>query len=82
MLRLAEAQNLHDAMNDESFAASLAIFFHHQAADYREKVTRAVCQPIRDTMREARLAGKVEAYEEAMSDLRTFAREQLKQAAT
>ena len=40
----------------------------------------AVRQNVRDTMKEARLAGKVEAYENALRELQRFATEQLKNA--
>jgi len=41
---------------------------------------RAVRQPIRDTMKEARLAGKVEAYEDSLRDMIQFAQEQMQGA--
>jgi hypothetical protein len=42
---------------------------------------RAVRQTMRDTMKEARIAGKVEAYEECLAELQQFAKEQLQEAA-
>lgn len=41
----------------------------------------AVRQSVRDTMKEARLAGKVEAYEDSLQELRRFSEEQLRGAA-
>lgn len=45
-----------------------------------ELLLRAVRQSIRDTMKEARLAGKVEAYEDSLRDLERFAQEQIRSA--
>lgn len=41
---------------------------------------RAVRKPTRDTMQEARYAGMVEAYENLMMDLESFARKKLDEA--
>ena len=40
----------------------------------------AVRQNVRDTMKEARLAGKVEAYEDLLRELKLFAEESLRGA--
>jgi hypothetical protein len=40
----------------------------------------AVRQHVRDTMKEARLAGKVEAYENSLRELAQFAEEQVRGA--
>jgi hypothetical protein len=39
----------------------------------------AVRKPVRDTMKEARLAGMAESYEEALGEMTRFAEEQLKE---
>jgi hypothetical protein len=45
-----------------------------------EMLLSAVRQSVRDTMKEARLAGKVEAYEDSLEDLKRFAEEQIRNA--
>jgi hypothetical protein len=79
-LRLAEAQQLHDGLDDSLLRPALQAFFEEQRMAHLEMVVRAVCSPARDTMKEARLAGKVEAYETALMELTRFAKNQLKQA--
>lgn len=80
-LRLAESQTLYEALNDALFRPSLEAFFNEQRQEHIEMLLLAVRQSIRDTMKEARLAGKVEAYENALRDLEHFAKKQLEQAA-
>lgn len=80
-LRLAEAQQLYDGLNDPLISAGLTEFFSEGERTLTGQLVRAVKQSVRDTMREARLAGKVEAYEEMLPELRKFAVEQLKGAA-
>lgn len=41
---------------------------------------RAVRMPVRETMKEARLAGKIEAYEDSLMELERFAQEQIRSA--
>lgn len=45
-----------------------------------ESLVGAVRKDMRDTMKEARLAGKAESYEEAFSELARFAEQQLRNA--
>jgi hypothetical protein len=79
-LRLAEAQTLHEALNDSLFRPSLEAFFDEQKKDHVEMLLSAVRQSARDTQKESRLAGKVEAYENALAELRQFAKKSLEQA--
>jgi hypothetical protein len=81
-LRLTEAQQLHEALNDALLRPALIAFFEEQQAVAMSMLVRAVRQPSRDTMREARFAGQVEAYENALADLEHFAKEQLKTASS
>lgn len=71
---------LYEVLSDPLFSPALEAFFSEQTKDNTDALLRAVRQPIRDTMKEARLAGKVEAYENALQELRHFAQEQLKEA--
>jgi hypothetical protein len=68
-------------LSDPLLAPALKAFFDKLAAEYTHSLLNAVRQSIRDTMKEARLAGKAEAYEEAMKELQRFAEEQLQKAA-
>lgn len=52
-----------------------------QRSDTIELLLSAVRQGVRDTLKEARLAGKVEAYESTLRDLELFAKTQLELAA-
>lgn len=79
-MRLAEAQQLYDGLNDPLLSAALIAFYEKQKADHLAMLLSAVRQSLRDTMKEARLAGKVEAYEDSLSDMQRFAEEQLKGA--
>jgi hypothetical protein len=79
-VRLNEAQVLFDALRDELFRPALGAFFEQQASEHKDMLLRAVRQSVRDTMKEARLAGKVEAYEDALMDLKRFAEEQIRSA--
>ena len=78
LLRLNEAQVLYDAVNDPLLRPALEAFFKKQRDEHLESLVSAVRQHIRDTMKEARLAGKAESYEEAFGELQRFAQEQLK----
>ncbi len=55
-------------------------FFESQKAENVEMLLRAVRQSVRDTMKESRLAGKIEAYEDGLRDLQRFAEEQIRSA--
>jgi hypothetical protein len=80
MLRLAEAQQLHDGLEDALLRPALDAFFRDQRLIHLDMLLQAVRSPGRDTMKEARLAGKVEAYETALSELTRFAKDQLRKA--
>jgi hypothetical protein len=80
ILRLAEAQTLRDAVNDSLFRPSLAAFFNQKRDESVEQLLAAVRQHVRDNQKESRLAGKVEAYENVVEDLKRFAEEQLRGA--
>lgn len=79
-LRLTEAQQLYDGLNDPLLRPALAAFFEEQEKQAVSDLLRSVRQKIRDTMREASCAGKAEAFETMMSELDKFADRQLKQA--
>jgi hypothetical protein len=79
-LRLAEAQQLFDALDDPLIKPALEEFFREQKEIHTDMLLSAVRQSVRDTMKEARLAGKVEAYEDNYRDLRRFAEQQLRGA--
>jgi hypothetical protein len=79
-VRLAEAQQLYDALQDPLIRPALQEFFQEQRTENIDALLHAVQQHLRDTMKEARLAGKVEAYETAMSELQRFAEKQLRES--
>lgn len=71
---------LFDAVSDPLLVSALEKFFTKQRTEHIDKLVVAVRHQVRDTMKEARLAGKAESYEEAFSELQRFAEEQLKGA--
>lgn len=79
-LRLAEAQQLYEALDDPLLRPALDAFFHDRRIETLDMLLQAVRHPVRDTMKEARLAGKVEAYESALTELKHFAAESLRQS--
>lgn len=79
-LRLAEAQQLVDALSDPLVRPAITAFFREEHAEQMRQLVQAVRLPERDTMKEAQLAGKVEVYETALSGLERFAEEQLRLA--
>jgi hypothetical protein len=79
-LRIAEAQQLADALSDPLLRPGLIAFFHQEQAEGLRQLVQAIRLPERDTMKEAQLAGKVEVYETALSGLEHFAEDQLRQA--
>lgn len=79
-LRLSEAQQLLDGLNDPLLGPALNAFFAEQYKQNLEELVRSVSQHVRDTMKEARLAGKVDAYQTCEADLRRWAEEQLRGA--
>lgn len=80
MLRMAQAQQLYDGLDDPLLNEALQDFFKRQRETYTDELLSAVRQHIRDNQKESRLAGKVEVYEEILSDLRRYAEEQIKSA--
>lgn len=80
ILRLAEASQLYDAVSDPLLKPALLEFIEHQKIMHMAVLLRAVRQNDRDTMKEARCAGIVEAYENLMLDLEDFARKKLDEA--
>jgi hypothetical protein len=58
----------------------LQAFFDEQKREHVERLLSAVRKPVRDTMKEAQLAGKVEAYEQIFPDLERFAEEAMRNA--
>ena len=79
-LRIAEAQQLFDALSDPLVRPALIAFFHQEHTEQLRQLVQAIRLPERDTMKEAQLAGKVEVYETALSGLEHFAEEQLRVA--
>jgi hypothetical protein len=67
-------------LNDPSIRPALEAFFSEQRMETIELLLSAVRQGVRDTMKEARLAGKVEAYENTLREMEQFAKEQLENA--
>jgi len=80
ILRLAEAQQLRDGLEDQLLWPALSAFFGKQRSELLARLVDAVRKSERDTMREASLAGMVTAYEDIAQDLKAFAKEQLEQA--
>ena len=80
-LRLAEAQQLYDGLRDPLLRAALEAFFEQATGEAREDLLSAVLQPIRDTMKEARLAGRSKALEGCLREMEEFAKKALERAA-
>lgn len=59
---------------------ALDAFFKKERDEHLESLVSAVRQSVRDTMKEARLAGKAESYEEALGEMQRFAEQQLRSA--
>ena len=78
-LRLAESQQLYDGLTDPLLKPALEQFFEEQRQETLDALVTAVRQSVRDTMKEARLAGKVEVYENVFGELRRFAEKQLRE---
>lgn len=76
-LRLSEAQQLYEGVQDPLLRPALIAFFEERQKIEMVALLNAVRQPVRDTMKEARFAGMVEAYENALTDLEYFAKQQL-----
>lgn len=71
---------LYDALSDPLLSNALSKFFEKQKQEHMDSLLTAVRQYARDTMKEARLAGKAESYEEALGELQRFSEEQLRGA--
>jgi hypothetical protein len=80
LLRLSEAQQLNEGLEDTLLRPALEAFAVEMRQHYLEELVQAVLKLERDTHRESYLAGRVDAYEVLLSDLRFFASEQLQQA--
>lgn len=76
-LRMAEAQQLYDGLNDALLRPALEAFFAEQLEQVKDELLAAVRLNARDTLKESRLAGMATAYEDAMRDLAKFAEKQL-----
>lgn len=79
-LRLAQAQQLNDALHDPLLEPALQEFFRSEHAAAMTMLVRAVRASERNTMKEAELAGKVEVFETIFSSLERFAEEQMRLA--
>ena len=79
-LRLSESQQLHDGLQDPLLNAGLQAFVAARREERTTALVQAVRQHVRDTLKESRIAGEVEVYDNLISDLRRFALEQLRSA--
>ena len=80
-LRLAEAQILWDVLHDPSFRIALQTFLNQQQQDLTGDLVNAIRQNQRDTMKEAQLAGQLQAYESILIQLEKFAEQNVNEAA-
>ena len=79
-MRLPVAQQLYDGLKDPLLNEALQAFFEEKKQELRGRLLSAVRQHVRDTMKEARLAGQEEAYDECLRELERFAEEQMRGA--
>ena len=79
-LRLAEAEQLYEALQDPLLGPALEAFFRAEYAANMALLVQAVRSTERNTMKEAELAGKVEVFETIFSSLERFADEQMRAA--
>ena len=79
-LRLSEAQQLLDAVNDPLMEIALKAFFYEECKSHVSQLLHEIQKAERDVNKESRLAGKIDAYETAMHELRYFAQRQMKEA--
>ena len=79
-LRISEAQILYETVHNATFRMCAQEFFLSQYEEHIDMLLRQIRQPVRDTMKEAQLAGKIDAYETAFSELEYFAQRMLKEA--
>lgn len=83
MLRLAEAQQLYDAVNDPLCHAGLTAFFKEQTGEHVKLLLQAIARnKERNFYKESELKGKVDAYETAIAELEHFAARQIAQASS
>lgn len=82
MLRLAEAQQLYDAVNDPLCRAGLAAFFKEQTGEHVKLLLSAIARnKERNFYKESELKGKIDAYETSFPELERYAQRQLETAA-
>lgn len=79
-MHLSEAQILHEIVNDPTARLCLQEFFRSQAREHTHMLVEQVRKSQRDTLKEAGLAGKVDAYETGFSELEYFSQRMLKEA--
>ena len=79
---MAEAQQLFDALCDPLFKPALQTFLNEQRQEHLEMLVRAVRMEDRATLKEAFLAGKIEAYESLFRELEQFAAMELEALTT
>lgn len=79
-LRISEAQFIYEAVQEPVFRQCLRAFFNSQHEEHIGMLLRQIRQQNRDVMKEAALAGKIDAYETAFSELEFFAQRMLKEA--
>lgn len=70
-----------DALTDPLFKPALKAFLKEQREEYLKELLQAVRMPERATLKEAFIAGKVEAYESFVSEVEKFAAKALNDAA-
>lgn len=80
VLRISEAQQLYEALRDPLLRPALQEFFHDQAKSYTGMLLNQIKVNPRDTMKEAELAGRVDAYDTAFLELEHYAARMLKEA--
>lgn len=79
-LRLAEAQQLYDGLNDPLLRPALEAFFSEQRELYLADLLASVLKPNRDFYRESYLAGKADAALTELLEMRHYAERQLREA--
>ena len=78
-LTLNEAQMLWDAVNDPTFLSASQAFFREQKELLLGDLVRMIRQSDRNTLKEAQIAGRVEANETCLQYLRDFAERQYRE---
>ena len=80
-MRLLEAQQLSDGLNDVLLRPALEEFLRSQVAAHTDMLLNQIKLRDRDTMKEARLAGQIDVYETFLSEIEHFSRRMMKEAA-